>query len=161
MVHGRQKRSSELQIVHWAVHKNESERLLRELTNNVSVLVEIAPAQKQEALCQAEIRKIDVDGNSGVLKEILRPFTDGTSVDNMLRDSIIKSLRDGGEGTVLSWKNADVGEEAKVYQGKRVAAGYQGPGLGGHHVYTTSDSKIGKKATFFQGVTYGGSTSGW
>jgi len=161
IVLGRQKRSTVLQKVRWTVYeKKEFEHLLHELSDNVSMLVEIAPAEKQKVLCQAEVREIDVVGNSGALQEVLRPSADGVSVDDMLRESIIESLQDGGENSLaLSFTNNVVHDGASIDQGDRVAGSYQGQ-VSGKRDYSADNCKFGKGSSFRQGITIGGDAAG-
>ena len=156
----RQKRSSTLQKVSWALfRKREFAELVANLTNLVSELVELAPAMsQQQQLCKQEMTQISNDRDLVLLHDILQqPVNDdAVSLDEHLRDAVTEAIKERkGTMTTASWKRSRAGDGLKIQQGDRIADNYQGQVLDRPTAFVVEDSEFGLNVDFHQGNRYG------
>jgi Prion-inhibition and propagation len=157
----RQKRSTLSQKMSWALHrKRDLNNLIEDLTELVSLLVELAPMKPQQELCRTELAEIDTDQNVAVLDDVLHePIGENsTNIDDLLQEQVTETIRQRrGTMTTAVWKRSKVGDGSNVRQGNNVASDYRGEIPDQEGKYVVEDSELGKNVVFHQGNNYGGS----
>ena len=157
----RQKRSTTLQKMSWALHrKRDFENLIEDLTELVTALIELAPviAKPQEELCSVELANLDADQNLIVLDNVLRDPVgeEKTSIDDVLHACISNRIEQRkGTMTIATWKRSKVGDGSNIRQGNNIASDYQGQMLDRDGNYVVDNSEFGRNVVFHQGHNYG------
>ena len=157
----RQKQSTISQKISWSLYrKRDIEGLIEDLTELVSALIELAPANLQQELCNTELANMDSDQNLVVLDDVLcDPIGDeNAEIDDMLHKCVAETIeRRKGAVTTAVWKRSRAGNGSKIRQGDNISSNYQGEIVDREGNYVVEDSELGKNVDFHQGHNYGGS----
>jgi hypothetical protein len=156
----RQSRSTLLQKTRWALYrKRDFTGLIEDLTELVTALVELVPAEPQQQLCKEEVAEINSDQSLVVLDDVLRAPVgeDKAPLDNFLYETVVKTI-EGRKGTMTTtaWKRSKAGDGSRIQQGDCIERDYQGEVRDGARDYLVEDSEFGKGVVFHQGDSYGG-----
>lgn len=151
----RQKRSSVLQKMTWALYrKNTFTELIANLTDLVAALVDLAPAKPQQQICIEEVREIRNDKSLIFLDDILQGEEE--TIDQFLQAKVSDAIEQRrGTMATTEWKRNKLGEGSQVHQGDFVASNHQGSVLSNERNYLVQDSEFGKNVVFHQGNSYG------
>ena len=157
----RQKQSTALQKVSWALHrKRDFEGLIEDLTELVTALTELVPAKPQEELCSRELAELGTDQNLVVLDNVLRePVGEGEAdIDTVLHKCVVETIdQRKGAMTTATWKKSKAGDGSRIHQGDFVANDYRGQVFDREGNYLVDESEFGKNVVFHQGHCYGAS----
>ena len=156
----RQKQSTMLQKMRWALHrKRDLEGLIEDLTELVTALIELVPAKSQEELCNRELAELSTDQNLVILDNVLQdPVGEEKSrIDEVFHRRVIDIIEERkGSMTTAAWKRSKVGDDSTIRQGDNIASDYKGQILDRPGDYVVEDSELGKNVVFHQGHSYGG-----
>ena len=155
----RQKRSTLSQKISWALYrKRDIEGLIEDLTDLVSALVDLVPAERQQELCSAELATMSTDQELLTLDDILSESVgnEDVEVDNVLQRCIAEKIdQRRGAMTTAMWKRSKAGDSSSIRQGDNIAEGFSGETLTREGNYVVEDSEFGKNVVFHQGNNYG------
>ena len=155
----RQKRSTLSQKISWALYrKRDIERLIEDLTDLVSGLVDLVPAERQRELCSSELTTMSADQELKTLDDILsEPVGDeNVEIDSALHQCIADKMEQRREAiTKAIWKKSKAGDGSNIRQGDNIINGFCGEINNRDSNYVVEDSELGKSVIFHQGNNYG------